>query len=290
MNSHFLSLCNRFLLLCFSFQFIVSAVNAQAAADSSAQAKKNRENAEKAKPTEIYSPVPPIVTPGKTDAEPPSDAIVLFDGRNLDLWRAEGPDSTKAAGWRVHDKIMTVDKKAKGIMTRQRFSDYQLHLEFRIPENITGSGQARGNSGIFLACISDSGSDVGYELQILDNYNNTTYVNGQVGSIYKQAIPLVNPSRKPGEWQVYEVVWTAPRFKADGSLDTPGRVTAFLNGVLVENDFIVKGVTQYIGKPYYKNHGAAPIKLQAHGDPSEPISFRNIWLRPLAAAHPCCDW
>jgi len=237
--------------------------------------------AELAKPTEVYSPVPPIVTPGKTDAEPPSDAIVLFDGKNLDLWRAEGPDTAKAAGWKVHDHIVTVDKKAKGILTRQRFTDYQLHIEFRIPENITGSGQARGNSGIFLACISDSGSDVGYELQVLDSYNNTTYVNGQVGSIYKQGIPLANPSRKPGEWQDYEVVWTAPRFKDDGSLDSPGRVTAFLNGVLVQNNYIVKGVTQYIGQPYYKKHGAAPIKLQAHVDPSEPISFRNIWLRNL---------
>jgi Domain of Unknown Function (DUF1080) len=237
--------------------------------------------ADLARPTELYSPVPKIVTPGKSDAEPPSDAIVLFDGKNLDLWRAEGPDTTKAAGWKVHDRIMTVDKKAGGILTRQRFSDYQLHVEFRIPENITGSGQARGNSGVFLADISDSGADVGYELQVLDNYNNTTYVNGQVGSIYKQVIPLANPSRKPGEWQNYEIVWTAPRFKEDGSLDTPARVTVILNGVLVENNYSLIGVTQYIGKPYYKKHGAEPIKLQAHGDPSEPISYRNIWIRPL---------
>ncbi len=271
----------RFFLLCFSTLIFFGVVSAQSVTDSAAKAKKDRENAIKAKPTEVYSPVPPIVTPGKTDAEPPSDAIVLFDGKNLDLWRAEGPDSSKAAGWKVHDDIMTVDKKAKGILTRQRFTDYQLHLEFRIPENITGSGQSRGNSGIFLACISDSGSDVGYELQILDNYKNETYVNGQVGSIYKQVIPLANPSRKPGEWQIYEVVWTAPRFKSDGSVDTPARVTAFLNGVLVENNYFVKGLTQYIGQPYYKKHGPAPIKLQAHGDPSEPISFRNIWLRPL---------
>lgn len=252
-------------VICF---IITYAVNAQTPAD-------------KPEATEVYSPVPKIVTPGKTDAEPPSDAIVLFDGKNLDLWRAEGGDTTKAAGWKVHDNIMTVDKKAKGILTRQRFLDYQLHVEFRIPENITGSGQARGNSGIFLADISDSGADVGYELQVLDNYKNTTYVNGQVGSMYKQAIPLANPSRKPGEWQNYEVVWTAPRFKEDGSLDSPARVTVFLNGVLVENNFSLIGVTQYIGKPYYKKHGAEPIKLQAHGDASEPISYRNIWIRPL---------
>lgn len=281
MHAIAMSSLRRYFVLPISFLLVVHSVSAQSAADSIAKAKRDKENAEKAKLTEVYSPVPPIVIPGKTDAEPPSDALILFDGKNLDLWRAEGPDSTKAAGWKVHDHIVTVDKKAKGIMTRQRFLDYQLHLEFRIPENITGSGQARGNSGIFLACISDSGSDVGYELQILDNYNNTTYVNVQVGSIYKQSIPLANPSRKPGEWQDYEVVWTAPRFKADGSLESPGRVTALLNGVLVENNFNLIGITQYIGKPYYIKHGAAPIKLQAHGDPSEPISFRNIWLRAL---------
>lgn len=281
MHAIALSSLRRYFVLSISFLLVVHSGSAQSAKDSIAKAKRDKENAEKAKITEVYTPVPPIIIPGKTDAEPPSDALILFDGKNLDLWRAEGPDSTKAAGWKVHDHIVTVDKKAKGIMTRQRFLDYQLHLEFRIPENITGSGQARGNSGIFLACISDSGSDVGYELQILDNYNNTTYVNGQVGSIYKQSIPLANPSRKPGEWQDYEVVWTAPRFKADGSLESPGRVTALLNGVLVENNFNLIGTTQYIGKPYYIKHGAAPIKLQAHGDPSEPISFRNIWLRAL---------
>jgi hypothetical protein len=261
-------LLKRFFILFISCFIIINIATAQTDAD-------------RARPTEVYSPVPKIVTPGKTDAEPPSDAIVLFDGKNLDLWRAEGSDTTKAAGWKVHDHIMTVEKKAGGILTKQRFSDYQLHVEFRIPENITGSGQARGNSGIFLAVIADNGADVGYELQVLDNYNNTTYVNGQVGSIYKQAIPLANPSRKPGEWQNYEIVWTAPRFKEDGSLDSAARVTVFLNGVLVENNYALIGVTQYIGKPYYKKHGAEPIKLQAHGDASEPISYRNIWIRTL---------
>lgn len=267
-----------FLLLCFFM--ITEVLTAQSDSAKLAKEKKDRDNAILARPTELYTPVPPVITPGKTDAEPPSDAIILFDGKNLDQWRASGNDTTKAAGWTVAHDEMTVVKKAGGIMTKQRFIDYQLHLEFRIPKNITGSGQARGNSGIFLAVLSNT-DDLGYELQILDNYNNSTYVNGQVGSIYKQGIPLTNPSRKPGEWQVYEVVWTAPRFKEDGSLDSPGRVTAFLNGVLVQNNYIVKGVTQYVGQPYYKAHGASPIKLQAHGDPSEPISFRNIWLRPL---------
>jgi hypothetical protein len=144
-------------------------------------------------------------------------------------------------------------------------------------ENITGSGQARGNSGIFLASVYDGG----YELQVLDSYNNSTYVNGQAGSIYKQYVPLVNPMRPPGEWQVYDVIWTAPRFNANGSLQSPARVTVLLNGVLVQNNVSLKGRTEYIGQPSYDPHGAAPIKLQAHGDPSEPISYRNIWVRPL---------
>jgi len=136
-----------------------------------------------------------------------------------------------------------------------------------------------GNSGLFLA--STGKGDDGYELQILDNYNNKTYTNGQAGSVYKQSVPLSNPCRKPGEWSSYDVVWTAPVFNSDGSVASPAKVTAFLNGVLVQNNFELKGQTRYIGKPYYKAHGPSPIKLQAHGDKSEPISFRNIWIRPL---------
>src|SRR5580658_8470407 len=229
--------------------------------------------------TEVCTPVPPIVTPGATDSAPPSDAIVLFDGRNEDEW-VSAQDHTPAQ-WEVHDGMLTV-KKASGlgnIETKRRFKNYQLHLEFRIPENITGSGQARGNSGLFLA--STGPGDDGYELQILDSYNNTTYVNGQGASIYKQSAPLVNPARKPGEWQSYDVVWTAPTFNDDGSLKTPAYVTAFFNGVLVQDHFQLKGQTLYIGQPFYKAYDRAPIKLQAHGDKSEPLSFRNIWVRPL---------
>ena len=162
-------------------------------------------------------------------------------------------------------------------MTKRSFTNYQLHVEWRIPENVTGSDQARGNSGVYLAWANGDG----YELQVLDSYNNTTYVNGQAGSIYKQYAPLVNAMRKPGEWQTYDVVWTAPTFKSDGSLATTAYVTAFHNGVLVQNHVALKGVTKYIGQPTYKQHGAAPILLQAHGDASPPISFRNIWLREL---------
>ena len=227
--------------------------------------------------TEVWEPVPKVVTPGATDAAPPSDAIVLFDGKNLDQWVAT-KDKTPAA-WVVADGILTVDKKAGNIETKRSFKNYQLHLEWRIPPGVTGEGQARGNSGLFLA--STGPGDAGYELQILDAYNNKTYVNGQAASLYKQAIPLVNASRKPGEWQTYDVIWTAPVFGADGSVTAPAHATVFHNGLLVQNHFELKGETLYIGKPVYKKYDTAPIKLQSHGDPSPPISFRNIWIREI---------
>jgi 3-keto-disaccharide hydrolase len=229
--------------------------------------------------TEVWQPEPKIVTPGATDSAPPSDAILLFDGKNLDEWVSAQDHSP--AKWVVHDGILTVSKDpgSGNIETKRAFRNYQLHVEWRIPENITGSGQARGNSGIFLA--STGPGDSGYELQVLDSYNNKTYVNGMVGSLYKQSIPLANPMRKPGEWNVYDVVWNAPTFNDDGTVKTPAYATAFLNGVLVDNHFELKGQTLYIGQPFYKKYDAAPIKLQAHGDKSEPISFRNIWVREL---------
>ena len=235
--------------------------------------------AAKPEETEVWEPVPAVVTPGATNAAPPSDAIVLFDGKNLDEW-VSAQDKTPAR-WKVADGVMTVNK-AKGvgnIETKKSFKDYQLHVEWKVPTDITGSSQARGNSGVFLA--STGPGDDGYELQVLDSYNNKTYVNGQAGSIYKQAIPLVNANRKPGEWQTYDIVWTAPTFSDDGSMKTPAYVTVLFNGVLVENHFELKGETRYIGKPFYKKYDSAPIKLQAHGDPSQSISFRNIWVREI---------
>jgi hypothetical protein len=227
--------------------------------------------------TETYTPVPKIVTPGANGAAP-SDAVVLFNGSSLDEW-VLSKDKSPAA-WPVADGIFTVNKAAGGIETKRSFTDYQLHIEWRIPVGITGTGQARGNSGVFLA--STGAGDAGYELQVLDSYNNTTYVNGQAGSIYKQSPPLVNAMRPPGEWQTYDVIWTAPRFNADGSVKSPAYVTVLHNGVLVQNHYALKGPTQYIGIPSYSGaHGATPIKLQAHGDPSPPISFRNIWIREL---------
>jgi hypothetical protein len=236
--------------------------------------------APKPEDTELWQPEPKVVTPGATPTAAPSDAIILFDGKNLDEWvSAQDKDHSTPAKWTISGDILTVNKPAGNIETKRKFKNYQLHIEWRIPENVTGSGQLRGNSGVFLA--STGPGDAGYELQVLDNYNNKTYVNGQAGSIYKQSIPLANPNRKPGEWQTYDIAWTAPIFNADGTVKSPAYVTVFFNGILVDNHFELKGETRYIGAPFYKAFDGAPIKLQAHGDPSPPISFRNIWVRNL---------
>jgi len=227
--------------------------------------------------TEVWEPVPPVITPGKSNADAPSDAIVLFDGKAIDEWVSAKDGS--AAKWIVANGAMTVYKPAGDIRTKRKFTNYQLHVEWKIPNGVTGSGQERGNSGVYLAW----NNDYGYELQVLDSYENKTYVNGQAGSIYKQFPPLVNAMRKPGDWQTYDVIWIAPTFKSDGSVETPAYVTAFHNGVLIQNHVALKGDTKYIGQPEYHAHGAASILLQAHGDPSPPISFRNIWVRELSA-------
>ncbi|QEC79283.1 3-keto-disaccharide hydrolase [Mucilaginibacter ginsenosidivorax] len=251
---------------------ILSALLAVSAIAANAQQKGKPED------TEYWTPVPAVVTPGQKMGEAPSDAIVLFDGKNLDEW-VDLNDSTSTHKWTVADNVITVDKSVGDIRTKRKFMDFQLHIEYRIPSNITGTSQARGNSGIFLAALPWGAG--GYELQVLDNYKNPTYVNGQAGSMYKQSPPLVNACRKPGEWQYYDVIWTAPRFNEDGTLKSAARATVLHNGVLVQNNTILKGDTPYIGQPEYRKHGAEPIKLQAHGDKSEPISYRNIWLREL---------
>src|SRR5579872_2562592 len=221
---------------------VLSLAITVAYAQQSAQAKPKPEE------TEVWQPVPKVVTPAAECNGAPSDAIVLFDGKNVDEW--VNVKDHAPASWDVHDGVMTVNKAGGNIETKRRFKDYQLHVEYKIPASITGTGQGRGNSGVFLA--STGPGDDGYELQVLDGYNNPTYVNGMVGSLYKQAIPLANASRKPGEWQVYDVVWTAPTFNDDGSLKTPAYATVLLNGVLVENHFELKGETRYIGQPFYK--------------------------------------
>ena len=227
--------------------------------------------------TEVWKPAPAVVTPASEIGGAPSDAIVLFDGDDQDEWVSTQDKSP--AGWTVADGALTVNKTRGNIETKRSFRDYQLHLEWRIPADIAGSGQGRGNSGVFLA--STGPGDRGYELQILDSHDNPTYVNGQAASLYKQHPPLANASRKPGAWQTYDVVWRAPVFGADGVLISPASATVFHNGVLVQDNAVLTGETVYIGKPAYRPHGPAPIKLQAHGDPSAPISFRDIWVREL---------
>jgi hypothetical protein len=256
-----------------SILLTASVVASAAAAQNPVPASKP---APKPADTEVWDPVPAVITPGRANADAPSDAVILFDGKTLDEWVSANDGSP--AKWIVANGVITVYKPAGDIRTKRKFTNYQLHIEWRIPNGVTGSGQERGNSGVYLAWDKD----YGYELQVLDSYENKTYVNGQAGSIYKQYPPLVNAMRKPGDWQTYDVIWMAPTFKADGSVDTPAYVTAFHNGVLIQNHVALRGDTKYIGQPEYHAHGAMPILLQAHGDPSPPISFRNIWVRELA--------
>ena len=217
--------------------------------------------------TEVWHPEPRVVTPGE-GMQPPSDAIVLFDGKDFHEWQEIqfGGD----VEWKLEDGAMTVVKGKGAIKSKRQFGDIQLHIEWRSPTVIEGEGQGRGNSGVFL--------QERYEVQILDSYNNRTYSNGQAGSVYKQHIPLVNAMRPPGEWQVYDIIYTAPRFNADGVKVSSGRVTVIHNGVLIQNNVEIKGTTEYIGQPKNIAHGKGSIILQDH---SNPVSFRNIWVREL---------
>lgn len=217
--------------------------------------------------TEIWDPVPEIVTPGKTN-EAPSDAIFLFNGSNLDEWTNE---KGEPAGWDVRSGILTIKPGSGSIKTKRTFADCQLHVEWCSPSKIEGEGQGRGNSGIYLQSR--------YEVQVLDSYNNPTYSNGQAGSVYKQHIPLVNASRRPGEWQTYDIIYTAPRFNIDSTIKTPAFVTVLHNGVVVQNHAEIKGATTYTGQPRYTKHAfKLPLMLQEHGN---PVSYRNIWIREI---------
>ncbi len=220
--------------------------------------------------TEWYEPVPPKVTPVQDSfLEPPSDAIVLFDGSNLEQWQSS---SDGEADWIIEDDHMTVRPGSGDIQTRESFGSVQLYLEWRAPMNMEHKGQDRGNSGVFLQNR--------YEVQVLDAWQNPTYVNGMAGSVYKQAAPLVNPAKEPGEWQSYHISYTAPEFDADSTLQAPARITVIWNGVVVQNNFVLKGHTPYIGLPEYTAHGEAPIRLQDH---NSEVSYRNIWVRRLDA-------
>jgi len=220
--------------------------------------------------TEIWDPEVPIITPGESPSDAPSDAIVLFDG--VDLGREWTNADGKEPGWLVEDGCVTVVAGEGEIRTKRVFNDFQLHIEWRTPAEVKGESQGRGNSGIFLQEL--------YEVQVLDNYNNRTYRNGQAGSLYKQHAPLVNACKPPGVWQVYDILYTAPRFKDDGTYFTPPTVTVLHNGVLVQNHVKLRGPTEYIGIPEYSvvPHGAKSLVLQDHGN---PVSYRNIWIREL---------
>ncbi|MDR0843850.1 MAG: DUF1080 domain-containing protein [Tannerella sp.] len=210
---------------------------------------------------------PRVVNPADEVSAPPSDAIVLFDGKDLSQWESVKSGDAK---WTLENGAMTVAKGAGSIRTRQSFGDIQFHIEWRIPADVSGEGQNRGNSGIHFQQL--------YEIQILDCYQNRnpTYVDGTAGSIYTQSAPLVNACRKAGEWQTYDVVYMAPRFNSDGTVEIPARITLFHNGVLVQNNFVLKGTTyDHSG---YKAHDKRPLELQDHGN---AVSYRNIWVREL---------
>ena len=219
--------------------------------------------------TEFWEPEPRVVTPAASNHLPPSDATVLFDGESLDQWK--GVKENGAAPWKIEDGAFTVVPGTGGIESKESFGDAQIHLEWRSPSVVKGNSQGRGNSGFFLMGK--------YEIQVLDSYENRTYSNGQAASVYKQTPPLVNAMRPPGEWNTYDIIFTAPRFNKDGMVISPARVTIIHNGILVQNNVEIKGPTEYIGIPNYKAHEEElPYMIQDHGD---LVSFRNIWVRKL---------
>jgi hypothetical protein len=211
---------------------------------------------------------PAIVTPGRTSADPPSDAIVLFNGRDLSRWRGKGGS---AAAWTVRDGYMEVAPGTGDITTADKFGDVQLHIEWATPAVPKGEGQERGNSGVFLMDR--------YEIQVLDSYESKTYFHGQAGAVYKQYAPLVNASRKPGEWQTYDIVFHAPKFDEQGKVIDRARVTVLHNGVLIQNNAEIYGLTYHDRPALYIAHSPEePLHLQDHGN---PVRYRNIWIRKL---------
>ena len=256
---------NRFLVgaaLTISSTFIAPTV-ANTERPDEATLKKYREQAAV---TELWEPVPRSVEAGINGA-PPSDAIVLFDGNHLEQWESV---KSGAPQWEVTDGHLVVVPGTGNLRTRQAFGDVQLHIEWRTPAVVSGEGQDRGNSGVFLM--------ERYEVQVLDSFENKTYANGQAASVYKQHIPLVNASRAPGAWQTYDLVFMAPQFDRDGRIRRPATVTVLHNGVLVQNNVTLHGPTEYIGEPQYIEHGKAALELQDHGS---SVAYRNIWIREL---------
>lgn len=231
---------------------------------------KSGKEPKKPEATEVWAPKPPVVTIDK-ETGIPSDAIVLFDGSNFDEW-ITSKDSTQVE-WKLNgDGSMTVKDKAGDIQTKKNFGSSQLHLEWKSNPVVKSEGQNRSNSGVFLQGR--------YEVQILDNNNNDTYVNGQVGSIYKQAIPLAMASKPTGEWNSYDIIYHEPEFDNSGNKTKSATISVLHNGVLIQDHVEIQGSTEYIGWPKNHPHGKAPIKLQDHQDQSG-VSFRNIWIREL---------
>ncbi len=260
------------LILLLAFVFVVSCKHNSKEVELEKGKATDAGPVEPTKPedTEIWEPKPKVVT---IDEETgiPSDAIVLFNGENFNEW-VSAKDSS-AVDWILNaDKSMTVKDKYGDIQTKRDFGDIQLHIEWKSPTDVRGNGQHRANSGVFLQNR--------YEVQVLDNNDNDTYVNGQVGSIYKQSIPLVQASSKTGEWNAYDMVYRAPVFNEMGEKTTPATITVLHNGVLIQDHVEIKGTTEFIGWPKNNPHNKAPIKLQDHGDNSG-VSYRNIWVREL---------
>src|SRR5579862_3893202 len=218
-------------------------------------------------------PMPPLITPGMASTQaqpgrPPSDAVVLFDGKDLSHWESKngGP-----ARWKVANGYMEVVKGTGDIQSREKFGNCQVHVEWAAPVPATGEGQERGNSGVFLMGK--------YEVQVLDSYDNITYADGQAAAMFGQYPPLVNASRPPGQWQTYDIIWHGPRWSASGDLAAPARITVFHNGLLVQDNVALSGPTAYQHRPPYTHDPAQlPLALQDH---HTPVRFRNIWVRPL---------
>lgn len=213
-------------------------------------------------------PQPPVVA-APADA-PPSDAVILFDGTTLEGWKNVKDGSP--CGWALEQGELAVVPGVGDVQTTLEFGDGQLHLEFMSPQAVKGQGQGRGNSGIFLMGR--------YEIQVLDNYDNPTYPDGTVGGIYGQTPPKANPIRKPGEWNAFDILWTAPVFNPQQELVSPAYVTVLLNGVVQHNHQVLQGPTQHKELAHYEAHPPkGPLKLQDHGD---LVRFRNIWVRKLS--------
>lgn len=224
-------------------------------------------------PEKLESWIPvPIITPGMNNADAPSDAIILFNGKDLSAFQKKDGSPPM---WQLNaDGTVTGVKGAGDLHTKKAFGNCQLHVEFKTPAIVKNSGQARGNSGVYFMGK--------YEVQVLDSYDNVTYSNGQAAAVYKQYAPLVNASRKPGEWQSYDIIFTAPIFKENGEVEAAGRISVIHNGVLVQNNVTILGPTDWAKLPVYKKHAPKlPLFFQDHGDDGNPISYRNIWIREL---------